>query len=185
MDDLAKRFQHLSLPSRNDHVERVSEQELANSLSELEQCRHKQPKERSILMYRRLRELATASNIMSTVTVNLYESSLLFSLENGDFEGFTLAAIRLVNELYFALHSENKQRVIALLLLYYALDASREADFSSIFYRLSEQDRSSDAVQYSLSVFLALRRCDYARWDSLVEQADTHQAIILEVKHVD
>ena len=87
-------------------------------------------------------------------------------------------------ELYQSIPSDNKSRVISLLLLFYAIDVSREADFSTVFYRLSDIERSSEQVKYALSVFMALRRCDYVLWDDLVERADFQQAILLKVYYI-
>ena len=184
MDGLTKAFEHLSLPSRNEKHECISEGELNSSLEKLLNSLTSQSRERSLLMFRRLRELATSSNIISPVTIKLYESSLFYSLENDDFEGFTLSAVRLVAELYQSIPSDNKSRVISLLLLFYAIDVSREADFSTVFYRLSDIERSSEQVKYALSVFMALRRCDYVLWDDLVERADFQQAILLKVYYI-
>jgi hypothetical protein len=181
MEDLAEKLRNLSLPSRSDESKCVTDSELDCMYAALMQSVEIGRKDLHP-SFRKLRELATMRQKMDNLLVKIYESSLYYSLTNGDLSGFCLCANRLVGEIYDQCpDSENREDVTSLLLLYFALDVSRSADFASVFYKIPDHIRRCELVQYALDVYMALKRCDYSSWVYLMERATNNQLCILRV----
>lgn len=180
MDDLVVKLSRLSLPSRSDDVKMVSDLELNSMLAALLEAANNGSKNLNS-NFRKLRELATARQTFDDLLIKIYEASLYYSLDNQDLPGFCICANRLVGEIYDKLpHSSNRNDITCLLLLYFALDISRNADFASVYYKINDDVRRSEPVQYALDVYMALKRCDYVYWARLMERADSRQMSIIK-----
>src|ERR1700722_958969 len=118
MDELTELLKNLPMPSRHDVATNVTGGELDRLYSAFIQSLDKIPLSSAQDGFRKLRELATVRGTVDELTVCIYESSLFFSLENGDLEGFCICANRLVNELYLNIKSKENGNVTSLLLLY-------------------------------------------------------------------
>lgn len=179
MEEITKRLRDLPMPSRQDRKVELEDTELEEMFLEITRS----TTTNQLINFRKLCELATARPTIDELTIRIYEASLVYSLEMGDMARFVVCGNRLVNELYGSCSSpEGKQEIVtSLLLLFYAADTSRNGDFASVFYKISDQVRRSEPVQYSLEVYMALKRCDYASWGQLVAKADKSQACMIRV----
>lgn len=184
MDELTDRLKQMPMPSRSDCAPAVGYADLeglfeahARNLCNLDRTA-------SLSGFRKLRELATSRAINDGLCVSIYEASLEHSLRMDDMDGFCIASTRLVNELYQGVDTFRRPGVTALLLLFYALDASRDGDFASTFYRLPDAIRRTPKVQFALSSYMALKRCDYAGWECLIAEADEGQLCLIKVSTV-
>lgn len=180
MDEITDKLKNLAMPSRNDINYCPSDSELESMLASV-LARADNNDTTLMNSFRKLRELATIRQVTDGLFVKIYEHSLFYSLAHSDLAGFSLCANRLVGEIYNNIESCHQEEVTCLLLLYYALDASRSADFASVFYKLPDGVRRSSEVQYALDVYMALKRCDYVFWAELMERASSRQLCILKV----
>ena len=188
MDDLVEQLKQLPMPSRCDEVniDGIDDTTLDKMLALLME-RAESGDTNLLANFRKLREIATIRQKADPLFIKIYEQSLFYSLDLNDLSGFCVCANRLI-EVYFdtcngscARSTGNAEYITSLLLLYYALGVARGADFASVFYKIPDQVRRSEWVQYSLDVYMALKQCDYVGWGNLMERATDHQLSILKV----